>query len=228
MGSKARIAKDILPLILKNRKEGQWYVEPFAGGMNSICEVSGNRLANDCNFYLIEMWKALVDGWVPSVISKEMYAHVRTYKEQYEPHVVGWVGFSCSYGGKWFGGYANDNHSNPSAVRYYQKEAWRNISKQIPKMQGVKFVNHNYLQMGMTNKIVYCDPPYRNTTGYGNSFNHDEFWTWVRKMSIDNEVFVSEYEAPDDFECLWSKTLSSTLSTKGNKPSVEKLFKLKQ
>jgi len=27
MGSKNRIAKEIIPLILKDRKEGQWYVE---------------------------------------------------------------------------------------------------------------------------------------------------------------------------------------------------------
>ena len=34
MGSKARIAKHILPMILKNRKEGQCYVEPFVGAAN--------------------------------------------------------------------------------------------------------------------------------------------------------------------------------------------------
>ena len=45
MGSKARFTKEILPIILKDRKPEQWYIEPFAGGMNAICEVSGNRLA---------------------------------------------------------------------------------------------------------------------------------------------------------------------------------------
>ena len=34
MGSKNRIAKYILPIILKDRLEGQWYVEPFCGGCN--------------------------------------------------------------------------------------------------------------------------------------------------------------------------------------------------
>lgn len=32
LGSKARIAKEILPIILKDRKVGQYYVEPFVGG----------------------------------------------------------------------------------------------------------------------------------------------------------------------------------------------------
>lgn len=59
MGSKARIAKHILPIVLKDRREGQWYVEPFAGGMNTICLVDGHRIASDANPYLIQMWRAI-------------------------------------------------------------------------------------------------------------------------------------------------------------------------
>ena len=59
MGSKARFAKGILPIILQGRKSEQWYVEPFAGGMNVISHVDGNRIANDKSIYLIEMWKGL-------------------------------------------------------------------------------------------------------------------------------------------------------------------------
>ena len=55
MGSKARFTKEILSIVLKNRKPDQWYVEPFAGGMNVICEVQGKRIANDLHFYLIAM-----------------------------------------------------------------------------------------------------------------------------------------------------------------------------
>ena len=65
MGSKSRIAKYILPIILKDRKDDQYYVEPFCGGCNMIDKVGGNRIANDNNPYLIQMWKALIDGWQP-------------------------------------------------------------------------------------------------------------------------------------------------------------------
>ena len=41
MGSKNRIAKHILPIILKDRKENQYYVEPFVGGANMIDKVQG-------------------------------------------------------------------------------------------------------------------------------------------------------------------------------------------
>ena len=53
MGSKNRHANELLPIILKNRKRGQWYVEPFCGGCNIIDKASGQRIANDLHFYLI-------------------------------------------------------------------------------------------------------------------------------------------------------------------------------
>lgn len=62
MGSKARIAKEILPLILVDRKEGQYFVEPFCGGCNVTDKVLGNRIANDYNEYLIAMFRGLVSG----------------------------------------------------------------------------------------------------------------------------------------------------------------------
>lgn len=44
MGSKRRIAKDILPIILENRTPEQFYVEPFVGGANMIDKVQGKRI----------------------------------------------------------------------------------------------------------------------------------------------------------------------------------------
>jgi DNA adenine methylase len=37
----------------------------------------------------------------------------------------------------------------------------------------------------------------------GRKFNHEEFWEWVRTR--DYSVYVSEYNAPDDFTCIWQK-----------------------
>jgi DNA adenine methylase len=75
MGSKNRIAKYILPIILKNRTDNQWYVEPFCGGLNTIDKAGGKRLASDKNKYLISMWKGLCDNKKrPNTISKELYS----------------------------------------------------------------------------------------------------------------------------------------------------------
>ena len=55
MGSKNRIAKDILPIILKDRTPKQWYIEPFCGGLGTLDKVTSNRIASDKNKYIIEM-----------------------------------------------------------------------------------------------------------------------------------------------------------------------------
>ncbi len=64
MGSKNRHAKELLPIILKDRQPGQWYVEPFVGGANMIDKVDGNRIGADSNEYVAALWKAISDGWV--------------------------------------------------------------------------------------------------------------------------------------------------------------------
>lgn len=54
MGSKNRIAKYILPIILAERKPEQFWVEPFVGGANMIDKVEGNRIGADLNPYVIQ------------------------------------------------------------------------------------------------------------------------------------------------------------------------------
>lgn len=228
MGSKSRLAKHILPIILKDRGDG-FYVEPFAGGMNTIDKVDGNRIANDINVYLIAMWKALADGWIPSEYSREEYTHMRDNKNLYPKHLVGYAGFCLSYCGKWFSGYAGISNTR-DGIRDYQKEAKNNILKQVKQMGGVIFSNTTYWEMDIPcGSIVYCDPPYAGTTEYKDSgFNHTLFWKWVREISENNKVFVSEYNAPEDFKCVWQKEVASSLSANGkaggNKKSIEKLF----
>ena len=52
--------------------------------------------------------------------------------------------------------------------------------------------------------VVYCDPPYQGTgAAYNKGFDHDKFWEWVRTR--DYPVYVSEYNAPEDFVSIWSK-----------------------
>lgn len=107
VGSKNRISKDILPIMLDSRKGGQYWVEPFVGGANMIDKVDGLRIGNDINYYLIEMWKAIQNGWIPpDSISKNEYDDLRYNKEYRSPELVGFVGFNSSYGTKFFGGYA--------------------------------------------------------------------------------------------------------------------------
>ena len=227
MGSKNRFAKELLPIILKNRTNGQYYVEPFAGGMNMIDKVEGNRIANDIHTELIEMWKALVcENWQPPLtVSEEDYKNAKTNKTKINEALNGYIGFN-SYGGKWYAGYRRDKQGK----RDYWKEHYNNIMKQVPKLNGVKFTNCSFTDLEIPkNSIIYCDPPYEGTTKYNNKFDHILFWDWVRtKSKKGNKVYVSEYNAPSDFVCVWQKDAKSTFSANGvvggTKKSTERLF----
>lgn len=227
VGSKNRYAKDLLPIILKDRQPGQWYVEPFVGGFNMIDKVTGNRIGNDSHYYLIELFKAVQNGWIPpDKVSEDEWIRTRDYKEKYPSYLVGFIGYGCSYSGKWFGGYARGN-DNDNIPRNYAGESKRNLLKQVPGLQGIKITNSNYLDLDIPpNSIIYCDPPYKDTTKYRDNFDHEIFWGWIEGLK-GHQVFVSEYHAPNEFMCIWEKKVNNTLVRHtGAKQGIERLFKM--
>ena len=234
MGSKNRIAKHILPIILKNRKENQYYVEPFVGGANMIDKVDGLRIGNDVNKYLIAMWKGLQQSLDrPYHIDKELYSLARTaYNNNdnsvFSDFLIGWIGWMGSYNGRFFdGGYSG----HLVGKRDYIIEQIRNTESQISKIKDIQFVHSNYDKLEIpNNSIIYCDIPYKNTKQYSSSknFNYDNFWNWARKKSQEgHQVFVSEYNAPDDFECIWEMEVTNSMNTTKTYKPIEKLFKYK-
>lgn len=222
MGSKRRISKYILPIILKNRKPGQWYVEPFCGGCNLIDKVDGPRMANDINRPLIEMFKALQSGChFPDEISKDQYM---TLKEAYEEGkfindrflgLIGWVGFTASYNGKFF-----DSYVNESGGRNYQREAQKNILNQVKRLSDVVFTSGSFTEMQIPEEsIIYCDIPYRETTSYkAGGLDYDAFYTWAVDMANKgHKVYVSEYsiEHPN-FVQVWEMDVKNELNRFAN------------
>ncbi len=228
MGSKARIAKHILPIMLENRLPGQYYVEPFVGGCNSIDKVSGRRLAGDANVYLIEMWKGLQYGKErPYIITKEMYnRHREAFNEGDKTNLflTGWVGWMASFNGRFFDG----GYSGKLAGRDYVQEQIRNTEKQIESILGVVFFACDYAVLPVpNNSIIYCDIPYRGTKKYlaSKSFDYSRFWAWCREKSSEgHSVFVSEYSAPMDFRCVWEMEVTNSMNTTKTIKTIEKLF----
>ena len=71
--------------------------------------------------------------------------------------------------------------------------------------------------------VVYCDPPYKNTNDYGIRFDSDAFWEWARTRSYP--VYVSEYQAPEDFVSIWNKEKCALLNSESpTAPRTEHLF----
>lgn len=225
MGSKARHAKELLPIILKDRKEGQWYVEPFVGGANMIDKVDGKRVGADINEYLIAMWQAVSTGWMPpEELSEATYQYIKANKDD-DKALTAYAAFAMSFGGKWFGGYRRDS----GGKRNYAQESYKGAVKQFPSLHGVTFVHKSYDELNFPSPcVIYCDPPYKDTTKYKDAFEHDAFYEWCRnKHKEGHQIFVSEYQMPDDFVCVWSKEVNNSLTKDtGGKSGVEKLFTL--
>ena len=231
MGSKNRIAKEILPIMLKEREERVW-VEPFVGGANMIDKVQGQRIGADINPYLIDALIAIRDSVddLPKNNHEFTESDYKQLRKNDDYKYKGYAGFAFSYGGKWLGGWSRTDKTSIKQ-RDYVAESYRNAVNQSPLLQGIELITKNYLDLEIPeNSLIYCDPPYEGATKYKDDFNHSEFWQWCRNMASKGHiVFVSEYKAPDDFECVWEKEIVSSLTQDtGSKKAVEKLFKIKK
>ncbi len=225
MGGKAKIAKHILPIILKSRQPDQWYVEPFVGGANVIDKVDGNRIGADINKHVICLFQGLQNSFVPpGHVSEAEYKNAQQHRDL--TPLTTFIGFPCSYAGKWFGGYARGN-TNKGIPRNYCDEGKRALMKQKPFLDGVKFVCSSFIDLDIPdNSIIYCDPSYAGTTSYKDKLHHEMFWIWCDEMvKKGHKVFVSEYKAPDGWECVWEGRVSSSLTKDtGSKKAIERLF----
>lgn len=225
MGSKNRIAKELIPIITDQLQPTWWYIEPFVGGANMIDKIQHPyKLGADSNKYLIALLKYVQDGnQLPEFLSRENYLKVKDNKESYPDWYVGFVGFICSFRGKFFGGYSGLYYTNAGKERNYQQERSNNLLKQNLKDITFKCCSYDQLEIP-DNSVIYCDPPYQDTTKYKDSFDSNKFWDWCRiKVSEGNKVYISEYNAPADFKCIWEKQVNSNLGATSKK-ATEKLF----
>ena len=234
MGSKNRIAKHILPIMLAERKPDQWWVEPFVGGANMIDKVTGKRIGADSNEFLIKALRLIRDEptAIPDLITEEDYQKAKD--EMVLDGLTGFIGFSMSFGAKWFGGYARTVSGTKGCIENMKTRTRRskqNAINQSKNLKGVRFIHSDYRILDLPpNSLIYCDPPYEGTTKYKDGFGHTEFWQWCRdKTKEGHVVFISEYTAPEDFECVWQKEIVNLLNNKdtGRKKAVEKLFRYK-
>lgn len=189
-------------------------------------------ILNDKQEYLIELYKALQNGWLPpESLSEEEYRHIRDHKDEDKP-LTAFAGFGCSFGGKWFGGYGRHGVKDNHAVeRSMCKESGRALMRDLEILKKAEFMCLDYRDIEIPKgSVIYADPPYRNKmAAYGlqDQFDTDCFWEWCRKKSRDNLIYISELEAPEDFEVIWEKPVLRQLANCNaeNFIAKEKLFK---
>lgn len=231
MGGKSRIAKEIANVMLAHSDKRGVYVEPFLGGgavAEHMCPHFEDKYLSDAHEDLMLMWAALLEGWVPPTdVSEAHYGELR----HAEPSALrGFVGFGGSFGGKWFGGFAKGGFQADGTPRNYQAESLRNIRKGLAGMQGAKVSAAGYqtLPTVPAAPLIYCDPPYADTTSYStDSFDSEAFWVKAQSWAEQGaDVFVSEYMAPEGWEAVWEKPLKVQMHTVGSErhTATEKLY----
>lgn len=238
MGSKSRIKKSIIPILqgIIDKNNITTYIEPFVGGANVIDSINcKNRIGGDKSETLIELLKYVRDGGeLPLEVPKELYDEVRSNKDtdKYEKWYIGAIGFLASYNGRYFdGGYAKTVVSKNGILRNYYDEARRNLLGQVKDLQGIEFKCGDYTQFSnVKNALIYCDIPYEGTKQFSVSknFNHSDFWEWVRNMSKNNIVIVSEHNSPKDFKCIWQQEVVRTQDNRKREMAIEKMFILEK
>ena len=197
-----------------------------------------NKIGCDIHKQLIELLKYVQEfsNLLPSTITENTYNEVKNNKEKYEDWYLGLVGFCATFGAKYFGGYARGFKEDKITPRNYSNEAIRNLQKQSPNLQGIKFKNCSFLDIPkdkIKGYVIYCDAPYKGTTKYKTQeFPYEEFYQWCKDMSVHNTVLISEYNMPEEFECIWKKetkvNFDSNRTSDDNKNiRVEKLFTYK-
>lgn len=209
----------------RERESNLTFVSLFCGTCSVESKVTGfdRKILNDKHEYLIEMLNGVKNGYeLPEIITEEQYQYIKNNKDE-DKVLTGFVGFGCSFGGKWFGGYAR-NKTNTN----YAAQSKRSLLKDMATLMDAEFICKDYKDVELPDGcVVYADPPYNNTTGYGGiKFNSDEFWDYMREISKNHIVFISEQNAPDDFIAIWEKPFTRTLDVnKDNQFKVtEKLF----
>ena len=172
---------------------------------------------------IVALWRVAANGWQPTTdISEAEYQRMKS--DPVPSAYRGFVGFGCSFGGKWFGGYAKGGFNADGTPRNHRGESSRAVARIgsaiATATKGGELVYHRSYEETpiIPGTAIYCDPPYQDTQGYDavSGFDSEAFWEWVRHASRAGvDVFVSEYSAPGDFAKVWERSKIKTLTTTG-------------
>lgn len=240
MGSKAKYAGHIVPILQNeiDKTGATLYIEPFVGGANVIDKIRcEQRIGYDRSETLIALLNQARDNFdaLPEDGNREMWDEGKAYVKDGVPPTtmsladIGAIEFFASFSN---GGFPRGYAKNTSTRNYY-KEAYRNMKAQAPNLKDIEFYQQNYWELNpdISGAVIYCDPPYQGTKFYGYAkepkMDYEQFWNWVREISVNNSVFISEQTAPDDFEVVWEQEVKRTAGKDNNFKAVEKLFKWK-
>lgn len=243
-GGKTLIARRLSETILNHTDARTDYYEPFVGSAGMAAHMGKHfRRAHysDLHGPLILMWQAAHAGYImhgdpahffPADIDRADY----DYHKSAQPHspATALIGFGSGFGGKYYGSYAGVD-ARFTDGRTYHHLARRKVAEKLKgalAQEITTFTHAPYNEITPPpGSVVCCDPPYAGTTAYTTGgFDHEAFWEWCREQARRGcHVYVSEYNAPDDFTCIFEREKRVTLSASSNTArAVERLYTYQQ
>jgi DNA adenine methylase len=239
LGGKSKIAKELARII---QPKGLWW-EPFCGGLSMSVQLAkyGPGLVSDAHPALIALYQAVRAGWQPpEAVTEADYQAARGLPDS-DP-LKAFVGFGCSFGGKYFGGYAAQARARTTTRVHRGTETFyedpvracgKALASDLAALSSCAVECLDFLKQEPCPgfEVIYCDPPYWGTTGYSTGdFDHETFWAlciaWAR---LGTRVFVSEYTCPYPGIAweVWSKPVRVQVAG-GHKDSkaTEKLYRV--
>lgn len=234
MGGKSRIAKRIVRTIRQHSPEATVAVEPFMGGGAVTAELAkefDTVLASDAHPDLVMMWQSALSGWVPpETVTEDEW---RALRHAQPSALRGFAGFACSFGGRWFEGYARGRNARGKSNNYAAQGS-RSVTRAAHALtlSSVAVSHTDYQSVNVPQgSVLYLDPPYANTKRYATGrFDSAEFWSWAEEQSEAANVYVSEVAAPSGWSPVWSAPVRQKLNMSGS-PIVtrtEQLFTIER
>lgn len=232
LGGKSKIAKWLVAA-MRPHLRGRAFWDAFCGGLSvsrELAAVCPGGLISDANPALISMYAAIARGWdPPSTVTEAEYAAARALPDTDPRKAL--IGFGSSFGGKWFGGFARSTAAS-GEPRNHLAEARRALVEEVPELvgRGCEFAHINFLEIEPKpiDLVLYLDPPYQGTTGYGalGAFDYPRFYDCIVAWSRHTDVFVSEYALPVGRCVLEFGHLMSVAGGAQSNARTERLFHL--
>ncbi|MBB5227432.1 hypothetical protein DYE50_01400 [Treponema ruminis] len=95
--------------------------------------------------------------------------------------------------------------------------------ERLQSLQSLEVLRGDYREVKIkSDSLIYCDIPYKGTSGYAGGFNHSEFYKWCGMQK--ELVIISEYVMPEGFVCVAEFSKRQLLSSGAGKKIKEKLF----
>ena len=240
MGGKQRQSKLLLHYMEKKYPKGGEYCEPFCGALGSAEKLVPHFkscVLSDSSEPIVVLWNSIMQGWrIPDFVDEDIYKKYayRRHSPDVQDPMTAWCGYALSFGGKWFGGYARQGANKEAETRRSQTNqkasALRKIEAIKPYVREIIHADYRDMLGSIEQrKVVYLDPPYSSRTKAhhtAKNFDHKLFWDAAAHFSLDNDVYVSEFIAPDDWAPVisWGDTIVRHNGGVGD-GTIESLYK---